>query len=82
MHRDGCAIHSSSTFGTDFTQTGTATFTTTTGKATFAAGVATAIVTVDPTGDTTDEPNETAILTVIAGTGYTVGSPSGDGHHH
>jgi hypothetical protein len=42
----------------------------------FADGAATATVTVNPTTDATSEDNETVILTVAAGTGYTVGSPS------
>jgi hypothetical protein len=42
----------------------------------FADGSSTATVTVDPTSDSTVEANETVILTVIAGAGYGVGSPS------
>ncbi|WP_301951359.1 Calx-beta domain-containing protein, partial [Microcystis aeruginosa] len=46
-----------------------------TGKTiTFAAGSETATVTVDPTTDTTMEPDETVILTLAGGTGYTVGT--------
>ncbi|WP_172968186.1 Calx-beta domain-containing protein, partial [Microcystis aeruginosa] len=41
---------------------------------TFAAGSSTATVTVDPTADTTVESDETVILTLAAGTGYTVGT--------
>ncbi len=33
-------------------------------------------MTVDPTADTEVEPDETVILTVTAGTGYTVGAPA------
>ena len=33
-------------------------------------------MTVDPTADTTVEPDETVILTVTAGTGYDVGTPA------
>ncbi|NCR87629.1 MAG: hypothetical protein GPI90_24975, partial [Microcystis aeruginosa K13-05] len=40
----------------------------------FAANSATATVTVDPTPDTTVESDETVILTLAAGTGYTVGT--------
>ena len=40
----------------------------------FAAGSATAIVTVDPAVDTTIEPDETVALTLAAGTGYTIGT--------
>ncbi|MEQ1604782.1 MAG: Calx-beta domain-containing protein [Pyrinomonadaceae bacterium] len=49
---------------TDFTQTAT-------GTVTFAAGSATATVTVDPTGDSVVEPDETVIFTVEPGAGYT-----------
>ncbi|REJ42090.1 MAG: endo-1,3-1,4-beta-glycanase ExsH [Microcystis flos-aquae TF09] len=56
------------TLNTDYTRTGT------TNTVTFAANSATATVTVDPTADTTIEPNETVILTLAAGTGYTVGT--------
>lgn len=63
---------------TDYTQTGAATFNTTAGTVTIAAGgtTATATVTVNPATESTVEANETAILTVTSGTGYTVGSPS------
>ncbi|TRV12497.1 MAG: hypothetical protein EWV41_03940, partial [Microcystis wesenbergii Mw_MB_S_20031200_S109] len=43
---------------------------------TFAANSATATVTVDPTADTTVESDETVILTLATGTGYTVGTPN------
>ena len=39
-------------------------------------GSLTATVTVDPTADSTVEPDETVILTVVAGAGYSVGAPS------
>ncbi|MCZ8275848.1 MAG: calcium-binding protein, partial [Microcystis sp. LE19-4.1E] len=58
------------TLNTDYTRTGT------TNTVTFAAGSSTATVTVNPTADTTIEPNETVILTLAAGTGYTVGTPN------
>jgi len=41
---------------------------------TFAAGSATATLTLDPTADTTLEPNETVILQLVSGTGYTIGT--------
>ncbi|MFN9623303.1 MAG: hypothetical protein ACK587_10805, partial [Cyanobacteriota bacterium] len=40
----------------------------------FAAGSSTATVTVDPTADTTSEADETVALTLIPGSGYTVGT--------
>jgi Ca2+-binding RTX toxin-like protein len=46
-----------------------------TGKTiTFAAGSATATLTIEPTADTTIEADETVALTLAAGTGYTVGT--------
>ena len=40
----------------------------------FAAGAATATLTIDPTADTTIEADETVALTLAAGSGYTVGT--------
>ncbi len=46
-----------------------------TGKTiTFAADSATAILTINPTADTTVEANETVALTLVAGTNYTIGT--------
>src|SRR5262249_510537 len=69
-------IGGTATFNTDYTQSGAATFVPPNGTVTFAAGNSTATVTVDPTADTTSEPDETVILTLAAGTGYSVGAPS------
>src|SRR5262249_20817913 len=63
-------VGGTATFNTDYTQSGAATFTATTGTATFAAGSSTAVVTIDPTADTTVEPDETVILTVAPGMSY------------
>src|SRR3569832_1577138 len=65
-------IGGTATFNTDYTQTGAASFAPPNGTVQFAAGSSTATVTVDPTPDTTVEPDETVILTVAAGTGYNV----------
>ncbi len=46
-----------------------------TGTVTILDGSSTATVTVDPSADGVVEPNETVVLTVTPGTGYTVGSP-------
>ncbi len=62
-------------FGTDYTQTGAASFTTTTGSVTIPSGQTTATVTIDPTLDNAEEADETVVLTVTSGTGYNVGSP-------
>ncbi|WP_287704777.1 MULTISPECIES: Calx-beta domain-containing protein, partial [unclassified Microcystis] len=56
------------TLNTDYTRTGT------TNTVTFAAGSSTATVTVNPTADATVESNETVILTLASGTGYTIGT--------
>jgi len=60
----------------DYTQSGAATFTATNGTVTIPAGSATAAVVIDPSADTTVEPDETVVLTVAAGTGYTPGPPT------
>src|SRR5207237_468556 len=69
-------VSGSAGFSTDYTQSGAASFAATAGTVTFLAGSATATVTLDPTVDTIVEPDETAILTVSSGVGYTVDSPS------
>ena len=60
------SISGTATNGTDYTSIPT--------SVTFAAGSSTATVTVDPTADTTVEPDETVILTLASGAGYTVGT--------
>ncbi|MGJ0606845.1 Calx-beta domain-containing protein [Cylindrospermopsis raciborskii] len=62
-------IGGTATNGTDYNNVGT--------SVTFAAGSSTATVTVDPTADTTVESDETVILTLASGTGYTIGTTSG-----
>jgi uncharacterized repeat protein (TIGR01451 family) len=69
-------IGGTATFNTDYTQVGAATFVPPNGTVQFSAGNSTATVTVNPTADMTSEPDETVILTVAAGTGYNVGTPS------
>src|SRR5439155_12908064 len=46
------------------------------GTVTFAAGAAVTNISVTPIDDSIPEPVETAVLTLAAGTGYTVGAPS------
>ncbi|HEY9692384.1 MAG TPA: Calx-beta domain-containing protein [Oculatellaceae cyanobacterium] len=67
-------VGGTATFNTDYTQIGAPSFTATTGTITFAAGVSTATLTIDPKADTTIETNETVALTLAAGTGYAVGT--------
>jgi hypothetical protein len=64
-------VGGTATLGTDYTGTAA---TPAAKTVSFAAGSATAFVTVDPMADTTTEPNETVELTLAAGTGYSVGT--------
>jgi hypothetical protein len=64
-------VGGTATFGTDYTGIAA---TPATKTVTFAAGSATATVTVDPTADTTIEPDETVALTLAAGSGYIIGT--------
>lgn len=50
-------------------------FTAIAATAIISAGSSSAVVNVTPLGDSTNEGNETVILTVMIGTGYVVGSP-------
>jgi RTX calcium-binding nonapeptide repeat (4 copies)/Calx-beta domain len=58
----------------DYTQTGAASFNGTTGSVSFAAGAATAQVTLTPRSDVVIEAGETVSLTLNTGTGYLVGT--------
>jgi hypothetical protein len=69
-------VGGTATLGDDYTQTGAAIFTASSGAITFGAGNCTATVTIDPTADMIDEPDETIILTVASGAGYHVSTPS------
>tara|TARA_R110002074_G_scaffold129577_1_gene270790 strand:+ start:4773 stop:12011 length:7239 start_codon:yes stop_codon:yes gene_type:complete len=69
-------VSGTATFTTDYIQSGAASFNASTGTVTIPNAATTATVTLTPVGDTTLEPDETAILTLAAGTGYTAGSPS------
>ncbi|MBA4067854.1 MAG: hypothetical protein C0501_29970, partial [Isosphaera sp.] len=60
------SVGGSATAGSDYT--------TLSGTATFAAGSATRTVAVSPVDDSVAEPTETIVLTVLSGTGYTVGA--------
>ena len=67
-------VGGTATNGTDYSGIST---TGTIKTVTFAAGSAIAVVTVDPTADSTVEPDETVVLTLAAGTGYTIGTTGG-----
>ena len=70
------SVGGTATFNTDYTQTGAATFNATSGTVVIPIGSSTATVTLDPAADITVEGNETAVLTVISGTSYDVGTPA------
>ncbi|TRU57059.1 MAG: calcium-binding protein, partial [Microcystis aeruginosa Ma_QC_Ch_20071001_M135] len=61
-------VGGTATNGTDYTSIPTTVI--------FESNSAIATVIVDPTADTTVEPNETVALTLATGTGYTVGTPN------
>ena len=65
------SVAGTATLGTDYTGIAASG---TTKSVSFAAGSATAVVTVNPKADTSVEANETVSLRVAAGTGYTVGT--------
>ena len=63
-------------FNTDYNQTGAASFTATGGTVTFATGLSTATVMIDPIADTTVEGDETVELTLALGAGYNIDTTS------
>ncbi len=70
------SVGGTATFNTDYGQSGATTFNAASGTVTMGVGVPSVIITVDPSGDSDYEPNETVILTITGGTGYTVGTNS------
>ncbi|MEK7253510.1 MAG: S8 family serine peptidase, partial [Bacteroidota bacterium] len=67
-------VSGTATFSMDYGQMGAATFNATSGTVTFLAGVSSATVTIDPALDNTVELDETVILTLATGMGYTAGA--------
>lgn len=69
----------SSNITVNYTVSGTATsgtdFGAVSGTATITSGNSSTTVTIDPTGDSTLEPDETVIVTINSGTGYDLGNP-------
>jgi autotransporter-associated beta strand protein len=61
-------VGGTATFNTDYVQTGATDFSATAGTITFVANSSTAILTLNPTIDTTAEPNETVVVTLVDGT--------------
>jgi hypothetical protein len=69
-------VNGTAKFGSDYTQSGASSFSTSSGQVVFGIGVSAVVVTIDPTSDTLVEGDETVKLTVTKGTGYQVLSPS------
>jgi CSLREA domain-containing protein len=67
-------VGGAASFGTDYGQSGAASYTATTGSVTFTGTNATAVVTIDPTPDSSVEADETVVLTLAPGSGYTIAS--------
>jgi hypothetical protein len=70
------AVSGSATFNSDYTQSGATGMNASAGTVTIASGTSSATVVLNPTAETTLEPDETIQLTITAGTGYDAGSPS------
>lgn len=71
------SVGGTATFGTDYTQSGADTFTTTSGSITFGIGNANAVLTLTSSPDGTLEGDETIILTVLDGTGVVADALNG-----
>jgi autotransporter-associated beta strand protein len=72
-------IGGSASFGSDYAQSGAQSFNGSTGTITFGSGQTTATVTVDPNADSMIEGDETVVLTVASGTGYSIVGPAATG---
>ncbi|MCA2906031.1 ELWxxDGT repeat protein, partial [Microcystis sp. M042S1] len=67
-------VGGTATFNNDYTQNGAASFNTTSGTITFAAGSDTATLTIDPTADSIFEQDETVSLTLVSSANYNRGT--------
>ena len=67
-------VGGTATFSSDYSQSGAASFNATVGSVSFSAGQSSKTVTIDPTGDTTPESDETVILTVTPAANYSAGT--------
>lgn len=68
-------VGGTATCGVDYTAKGAARFTATEGTVRIPSGRSSVTVTIDPTADASLEHDETVILTVRPGVGYSVGTP-------
>lgn len=70
------SVGGTAAFGVDYSQSGASRFTATSGTVRIPIGATTATVLINPTGDGQIESEETVVLTLLAGTNYTVGGSS------
>ncbi len=68
-------VGGTATFGSDYSQSGAASFNASAGTVTIPNGSNSATFTLTPTADSTLEANETVTLTLSSGAGYVAGSP-------
>ncbi|HLP63848.1 Calx-beta domain-containing protein [Flavobacterium sp.] len=69
------SVGGSATFGSDYSQSGAASFNASAGSVTILNGSSTATITLTPVGDSVLEANESILLTLTGGSGYVAGSP-------
>lgn len=69
------SVGGSATFGSDYSQSGAASFNASAGSVTISNGSNSASITLTPTGDSVLEANESIVLTLTGGSGYVAGSP-------
>lgn len=67
-------VAGSAEFGNDYSQSGAASYSSSTATLTFLAGSSSARITIDPTADSTIETNETVLISVAAGSDYSIGN--------
>ncbi len=67
-------VGGTATFNNDYAQNGAASFNNTSGTITFAAGLDTATLTIDPTADSIFEQDETVSLTLVSSANYNRGT--------
>ena len=70
------SVGGSAGFSSDYTVSGASAFAATSGSIVFAAGATTATLTIDPSADSSVEANETVLISLLAGNGYTSASSS------
>ena len=64
-------VSGTATFGTDYSQTGATTFSSSSGTVTFINGASSTQVAIEPLADANAEPDESVVLSLAAGAGYT-----------